>query len=139
MQRVNSVSDVTRNSVSLDADEKENPAEAAAGLSTMTDKAELTTSGEEFVAAIRVILQARSVAENVIQYAAIVGDGNRPLHDFDCDERAYIAALLQDAETIYREMYRGQVRVDFKKIIGVKKFDFEDAVLTLQRFFGAAE
>ena len=138
MQRVKSVSDETRNSVSQDADEKEIPAEAAAGLSTMTDKAELTMSGEDFVAAIRVILQARSVAENVIDYARIVGDG-RPFDDFDDHELKYAKRFLIEAEIIYREMHRGQVRVDFKKIIGVKKFDFEDAVLTLQRFFGAAE
>ncbi len=124
MQRVNSVLD----------DQKENPAEATAGLSENSDQADMIT-GTEFVAAIRVILQARSIAENVYDYSRIVGKG-RPLEDFDKHELKYAKRFLREAEIMYREMYRGQVRVDFKKIIGVKKFDFEDAVLTLQEFFG---
>ncbi len=115
-------------------DTKENPAEATAGLSENSDQADMIT-GKEFVAAIRVILQARSIAENVYDYSRIVGKG-RPLEDFDEHELKYAKRFLREAEIMYREMYRGQVRVDFKKIIGVKKIDFEDAVLTLQEFFG---
>ena len=113
-----------------DRDTNENPAEATAGLSENSDQADLMT-GEDFVAAIRVILQACSVTEKVIDYARIFKRG-RLLDDFDERELKYAKSCFCEAEIVYRR----QIRVDFKKIVDIKKFDFEEAVLTLQDFSG---
>ncbi len=122
MQRVNSVL------------EKENPADTAAGLSRESDQA-VWYSGDEFIAAIRVIIQARCAIQNVMEYSRII-DRGRPLSDFDQQERSYVAENLRNAETVYREMYRSQVRTAFTETFGVFDEQFEDAILTLQRALG---
>lgn len=118
---------------------KENPAVLAAGLTNDSDQASaFEFTGEEFVAAIRTVLQARRAVEITLDYAKMI-NGGRVLECFEDDEWKFAVETVTAASVVYSEMFRSQVRVDFKKIMGVKKSDFEDAMLTCQRFFWGAE
>lgn len=114
---------------------KENPADTAAGLSNDSDQADWYT-GEDLVAAIRVIIQAQNAVENVKDYGRLFDKGRRTPESFDEYERKYLLENLRNAEIIYRELYRTQVRMVFRDLFSLTIDEFEDHILTLKSEFG---
>lgn len=71
-----------------------------------------------------------------MRYAGGVISG-RTLESFDENELRHVRAQLENAETVYRQMYRGRLRNDFEKIFLVDEDQFEAGILLLKRFLGA--
>lgn len=116
--------------------EKENPAEATAGLSGNSDQTdELTFTGEQFFEAFCIIVQARFVVRDLHSYANLIAKG-RTFDSFGADELDFMRERLRDSETIYRELYRSRIRIDFRRIFRLKKWTFEEDIIIVQRFFG---
>lgn len=113
---------------------KENPADAAAGLSGNSDQADSYT-GDDFFEAFCIIVQARTSALDVMRFAGHIIDGHA-LDSFDDYEFECIRDRLKNAETVYRQMNRGPIRSDFEKILRVDKGQFEAAILLVKRFLG---
>ena len=68
-------------------------------------------------------------------YANLIAKG-RTFDSFGADELDFMRERLRDSETIYRELYRSRIRIDFRRIFRLKKWTFEEDIIIVQRFFG---
>ena len=166
MERVNSVSDVTRKSVSQSTDQiddvrrateaekaeffdragefsdrlavKENPAVAAAGLTDNSDQAELTMTGEAFSDAFRRMIQAFDTIQDIVGTWCLYEKG-RSIYNIEDPERCVMVLKIRDATEIYKQCYQGSITCEFPTFFNCTYEEFERALLRLKQIYGGAE
>ena len=152
MQRANSVSDEvspingteskrvaeTLASFSDCLGQKENPADAAAGLSKDSHETSNAFTGKAFFDAFCQIEQARNIVDGVVKTYRRFEEG-RPESEIEGWEFTVMLETLPKAEIIYRECYRGSLLNAFEPFFGHTHETFEIGLSELKRIYGGAE
>lgn len=114
---------------------KENPAVRAAGLNDDSDQADSYT-GEEFVAAFRLIAQAREILQECRCW--LEDHEKDPQQHYNSGQINNARKCISLARVVYRECYRSDIRRYFEETFGRQYVLFEYTLNRLEEIFGGA-